>query len=102
MYTIEKKLAKNNTIIGYKTSGLIKKYGKELSVNVHLNEYIVKSIFDMIVEKYEKIPDTITGITNMNLHIKENDKEIIIIIPDKNGKYPEDIDCDNDFKNQIF
>lgn len=99
-YRIEKILDSSNNIKGYKTEGLKNKIGSELIINLHLNEYIVKNIFDKVCS-LKSIPETISEITNTPIKLYKKNNNIILIFPDTKGKYPDDKECEKEFACQI-
>jgi hypothetical protein len=47
------------------------------------------------------IPEVIEGLTNVKLYAKSVEGKTVIILPDKEGRYPWDDGCDNIFKQQM-
>lgn len=99
-YKIEKILDSSNNITGYRTIGLRKKLGSELIINLHLNEYIVRSVFDKVC-LLKDIPEIINGITNMPIKLYKKNSDFILMFPDTKGIYPNEPGCEKEFLNQI-
>jgi hypothetical protein len=94
-YTIKKIFDNENHVIGYETEGL----KKVLRINIYVGESIAKSIFDELL-KMKDIPEVIEGLANVKLYAKSVEGKTVIILPDKEGRYPWDDGCDNIFKQQ--
>lgn len=97
---IEKILDSKKNVIGYQTTNVKSIFGKELIINLPINKNLAESIFDNISE-LKSIPETITGVTNTDIYIKETPDNYVIIFPDEKGKYPWEPNCNDLFKEQI-
>lgn len=94
-YSVEK-ILNNNRVVGYRTVGL----NTNFIINLPISPKTAASIFDEVL-KIKELPNIITEIANVDIHVIKNESDIILILPDENGKYPSDSDCNELFRKQI-
>lgn len=93
---IDKMFDKDNNIIGYKTTN----HTPEIEINVYLDEQTAEDILKAIAALKE-IPEMIEGVANVPLKAVKKDDKIIVVVPDENGKYPDDAECNEAFAYQV-
>lgn len=91
----------------YRTSGFRGYIGREVAVNLPIDEEIVRHLVDEIYKKVKKDGKMIADgsedrdILSCKIFYKYKDDYVVVVFPDKKLRYPWDGQCEAEYKEQI-
>lgn len=91
----------------YRTNGFKEYIGREIAVNLPIDEEIVRHLIDSIYKKVRKGNEVIAdgsedrSILSCKVFYKYKDDYIVVVFPDRKLHYPWDNQCEEAYRKQL-